>query len=90
MESKEIIISGHVQGVGYRFSCKRMAQVFGVKGYVKNLPDGNVYILAKGNTTQLNLFINWCHTGPANARVSNVSIKCISNKDLKTFEIKGW
>jgi len=39
-------IAGHVQGVGFRFATQRIARSFAVTGYVKNLPDGNVLIVA--------------------------------------------
>ncbi len=82
-----IIISGKVQGVGFRYSCKKNAISFGVKGFVKNLDNGNVYVEAEATTIILNLFIKWCNEGPSHARVSNVSYNRGPIKSFKYFDI---
>ena len=68
----KIRVAGRVQGVGFRFETKRMARVYGLKGFVKNLPDGSVLIEAEGEEEQLRNFILWCKKGPAHARVDEV------------------
>jgi acylphosphatase len=60
----KIIVTGRVQGVGFRQACLRKAHYIGVFGYVKNLPDGSVYIEGEGNPEQLNLLVDWCRRGP--------------------------
>lgn len=85
---KDIVVSGVVQGVGFRYSCKRIARTYGIKGYVSNLSNGNVFIEAEGNETAINMFIKWCYSGPANARVSDVSITDSDTKNYKEFDIK--
>ena len=57
----KLVISGKVQGVGYRFSVKRKADSLGIRGYVKNLHDGSVFTTAQGNILALNNFIKWCY-----------------------------
>jgi acylphosphatase len=47
--AKHIIFSGRVQGVGFRFTARRIALAFQLTGYVKNLPEGSVEMLAQGN-----------------------------------------
>ena len=67
MEGKllyKIYIRGWVQGVGFRWSAAHEARDRGIKGYVKNLSDGSVYIEAEGSGEQLNSFIEWCKGGP--------------------------
>ena len=67
-----IHISGRVQGVGYRYSARTMARYLGLKGFVKNLPDGRVYIEAEGDRASLHSFIEWCRKGTGHGFVENV------------------
>jgi len=67
MEEKllyKIHVSGYVQGVGFRWSTVRAAKNLGITGFVKNLPDGSVYIEAEGSAKQLKSFVDWCIKGP--------------------------
>ncbi len=84
-----ITVSGKVQGVGFRYSCKKHASGLGLKGFVRNLVNGDVYIEAEGSKRLLVLFINWCHVGPTHARVTNVYYTKSSIKDFKYFDIIG-
>jgi acylphosphatase len=54
MVAKHIIFSGRVQGVGFRFTAHRIAKLHQLKGYVRNLPDGTVEMLAQGYTENVN------------------------------------
>lgn len=67
-----ITVSGKVQGVNYRASARDVATELGVLGYVRNLSNGDVYLVATGNEEQLQKLIKWCHRGPAPARVIDV------------------
>jgi acylphosphatase len=87
MKHLNITISGKVQGVGFRFSARNAANLYGIKGNVKNLINGNVYIEAEGNLEQLNLFITWCYKGPGYAKVENIEIEEDSLKMFKFFDI---
>lgn len=69
-----IIVSGKVQGVYYRQSARQKAQELGVTGFVKNMANGDVMLIATGNTEQLNALVEWCRKGPPAARVSNVQV----------------
>lgn len=64
------IISGTVQGVGYRASAKREASQYAIKGWAKNLPSGQVEVMACGREEDLALFFAWLKKGPLNAQVS--------------------
>ena len=57
MISLRILFEGHVQGVGFRWSVKRVAQGFDVVGWVRNLPDGRVELLACGEETEVRAFV---------------------------------
>ncbi len=81
-------ISGNVQGVGFRYATKKTANSLGIKGYVKNLPDGSVYVEAEGNEKNLNQFIRWLHEGPSHARVQKVETEDDALANYNHFEIK--
>ena len=69
-----ILVSGRVQGVGFRWSAAREAKIHGVTGYTKNLSDGSVYIEAEGTAEQLDAFLAWCRIGPGIAHVDSVKV----------------
>lgn len=71
---KNIRITGRVQGVGFRFWAKQVATDLGINGYVRNLPDGAVYIEAEGALPQLEAFISWCNDGPQRAIIKYVDV----------------
>jgi len=77
-----IRVSGLVQGVFFRASTKAKAAEFGVTGFVRNEPDGSVYIEAEGEEENLEKFLQWCRKGPANASVENCET---IEKPLKGF-----
>ena len=70
-----IMISGKVQGVGFRYFTKRSAKELGLVGYAKNLPNGQVEVVAEGNKLELGQFIKLVKKGPAIARVTDVKIQ---------------
>ena len=67
-----VVVRVRVQGVGYRWSTVRTAQPLGLRGWVQNLPDGSVEILAEGPTDALDALERWAKDGPTHARVSGV------------------
>jgi len=68
----KIYITGRVQGVGFRGSAAREARNREIKGFVKNLSDGSVYIEAEGSKEQLNSYVDWCKKGPVFGFVESV------------------
>ena len=74
MVRARLLISGMVQGVGYRWSCRRAAQGIGVTGWVRNLPDGRVEAVAQGSREQVETLILWCRRGPEEAQVSDIAV----------------
>jgi len=65
-------IKGRVQGVWFRDSTRREALKLGISGYAKNLPNGDVEVLANGDEAALDSLCQWLHEGPPMARVSSV------------------
>lgn len=71
---KNIRITGRVQGVGFRYSARSVANSLGIKGFVRNLRDGAVYIEAEGTLTRMEDFISWCNEGPPRAVIQFVDV----------------
>jgi len=88
MKAVEIYVSGVVQGVGFRYYTTRIARELGVKGFVKNLPDGRVYIYAVGEETALEKFISYVHQGPPLAVVRDVEVRNAEVKNFERFEVR--
>jgi acylphosphatase len=82
-----ITVKGIVQGVYYRKYCKDTALKLGITGEVRNLPDGDVHIIATGTEPQLNEFVEWCNRGPDTSVVASVKIEEISLKEFGSFRI---
>ncbi|MGB4728850.1 MAG: acylphosphatase [Thermogutta sp.] len=57
VEQREVYFSGMVQGVGFRYTAQRIASRYQVTGYVRNLPDGRVHLVAEGDPQELDQFI---------------------------------
>lgn len=75
MKQVRIRVSGHVQGVGFRYNVYRKALKIGLLGYVKNLDNGDVDIVAQGDDLQLAQLIHWLEQGQIMfAQVSNFVI----------------
>jgi len=69
MKTQEIFIHGKVQGVWFRKNAKGQALKLGLFGWVKNLNDGTVQIMAQGDLEALDLFLKWCNIGSPKSRV---------------------
>ena len=82
-----ITIKGKVQGVSFRMSTKAVADQLGVKGTIKNQPDGSVYIEAEAGDFEMPLFLDWCHEGPTGAVVNAVETHEAELKNYRNFEV---
>ncbi|MBW6479639.1 MAG: acylphosphatase [Bacteroidales bacterium] len=83
-----ISIRGRVQGVGFRYQTQNAARKFGIKGFVKNMPDGSVYAEACGEERNIELFVDWCRKGPMLARVTSVNVQEVSGSVPDDFDIR--
>lgn len=66
-------VEGRVQGVWFRESTRRQAELLGLCGHALNCPDGSVEVLACGEAESLGVLAQWLHHGPPMAEVSSVS-----------------
>jgi acylphosphatase len=73
--ARKILISGRVQGIGFRVFAEAQAAVEGLHGYVRNLPDGRVEIQAEGDQDSVDRLEAALRRGPAGARVENVHVE---------------
>lgn len=83
-----LLISGRVQGVGYRFSTAARAKHLELQGWVRNLPDGRVEAVFEGKKWQIEQMINWCYTGPSAAVVRDVETRYEPSQGLQGFDIR--
>lgn len=85
----KVIVKGRVQGVFYRANTKDTADRLGIKGYVKNLPNGSVEAVFEGEKPVVTQMVEWCHKGPAAAKVGHVTAeKAEMASNFEIFEIR--
>jgi acylphosphatase len=84
------IVSGRVQGVGFRWFVLRRAGDLGLVGWVANLPDGRVEVVARGDASAIDGMDSALRRGPRLASVSHVERSEYQHEitDIKTFEIR--
>jgi acylphosphatase len=87
MKTIRLTIKGKVQGVFYRATAKDVADLTGVKGWVRNLPDKNVEITATASDEILRKFIDWCKQGPPRARVDEVIVEELELREFNGFKV---
>ncbi|MEX1200777.1 MAG: acylphosphatase [Methylophaga sp.] len=89
ISGRHFLIYGKVQGVGYRAAAAREASNLQLTGWVRNLPDGRVEMLAQGENNALQALQNWTEKGPNFATVENVMTQPVAiNANLTSFEIR--
>jgi acylphosphatase len=81
------LVSGQVQGVWYRASTQKQALQWGLTGWVRNLPDGRVEVLACGEKAQVLQLFEWLKQGPPKAKVAEVSYEELPWRDYGQFAI---
>ncbi len=87
MIAKHYIIEGIVQGVGFRYFVYKHANSLGIKGYVRNLPDGTVEVHAEGEIDSLKELESLLWKGPYLSNVTNVRSDEVEPKYYTSFDI---
>lgn len=80
-------VSGRVQGVGFRYATAEKASALGVTGYVRNLPDRRVEVLACGEERAVTALRDWLWKGPQLARVGDVRCDTLPQQNFHDFRI---
>ena len=75
MQATYVVVTGTVQGVGYRAACRRAAASAGVRGWVRNLDDGRVEAVFAGPGEAVEQMVTWCRSGPDAAVVHSVDVE---------------
>ncbi len=89
VDQLHIVVSGKVQGVGFRYYTQMRAAQYGVTGWVKNMEDGSVEIIAVGQPEDLQLFIESVREGNPFSKVNNMEIHTREKTDpYPSFKIK--
>ena len=82
---RRVLIKGRVQGVGFRWSCLRMAEAEGVTGWCRNLPDGRVEACFEGDPAAVERAVDWCREGPSSAIVTSVDVTAETPRGERGF-----
>lgn len=86
-EVRRLIVTGYVQGVGYRYSMVMAARRIGVTGWVRNRGDGSVEAMVAGSGEQVAAMIDWARRGPSGAEVEQVAVE-LGSGSYADFEQK--
>lgn len=85
MVRRRALVSGRVQGVFFRDSCRQEAQRHAVAGSADNLPDGRVQVILEGEAASVEAMIEWCRSGPRHADVDDVEVLEETPEGLQGF-----
>lgn len=81
-------ISGRVQGVCFRMATREQASLFGISGWVRNLPDGRVEVMACGEEERLQQLKDWLRQGPELAKVLDLECEEVEYEEHEGFGIR--
>jgi acylphosphatase len=84
---RRVVVRGHVQGVGFRYSLRRLAQAREVAGWVGNQADGSVEAVLEGAEDEVDALVEWCRDGPRGAVVREVSVEDEEPEGVEGFSV---
>ena len=82
------LVAGRVQGVSFRASTREKAMELGVRGWVRNLPDGRVEALLQGEAEAVEALKKWLWRGPTLAQVVDVQPERVEISEIHMFEVR--
>ena len=83
-----VLVSGRVQGVFFRDTCRRLAEQHGVAGWVRTLPDGRVEAVFEGPAEDVGRLVDWSRHGPRYAAVDDIEVQAEPPEGLAEFRIR--
>jgi len=86
--ARRVIVSGEVQGVGFRHYTKLRARELGLSGWVQNLADGRVEIWIEGREVLVEEMVDWLRNGPPTARVRDIDAREVQPAQFERFEVR--
>lgn len=88
-ETVEVVVTGKVQGVGFRAAAARHAHLHAINGWVRNAPDGSVELLLQGSTDKIDRLLSWLYQGPEHAQVEHVQVvRSYDDRQYQHFQIR--
>jgi len=89
MKLTQMLIKGKVQGVFFRANTQKKAKLLGLKGYVRNLENGDVQIIVSGVDEKIDTLLDWINRSPEGSKVNDIELKTFDvDKIFKTFSIR--
>lgn len=85
---RSVVVSGEVQGVFFRDCMRREARSSGVRGWVRNRPDGRVEAHLEGTPDAVAALVLWCRSGPPRASVEELVVSEVAPEGLEDFAIR--
>jgi acylphosphatase len=85
---RRVVVRGHVQGVFFRDSVRRLAKRGGVAGWVANRRDGAVEAVFEGDPEEVERLVDFCRRGPRSARVDHVTVSEEEPEGPRGFEVR--
>lgn len=84
----DVTVTGRVQGVAFRAYTQQVAERLGVRGWVRNEPDGSVTGHFEGDAGAVDALVDWCRTGPRLARVRHVAVRETRQTGAGSFDLR--
>ncbi len=88
MTAVRVVVHGEVQGVFFRDECRQEAQAAGVAGWVRNDSAGTVEAVFEGGADAVDRMVQWCKSGPEQARVEHVEVADQEESGLSGYEVR--
>jgi len=89
MKLTQMIVKGKVQGVFFKANTQKKAKLLGLKGYVRDLENGNVQVIVCGVEEKIDMLLDWVNRSPEGTRVNDIELKTFEvDKVFKTFSIR--
>ena len=88
METRRLVITGLVQGVGFRYAMLAQSRLLGIRGWVRNRRDGSVEAMIAGDAAQVDAMLAWSRIGPAGGSVEKLIVESATG-EFADFELRA-